>query len=109
MNSLLSGPRAIFAPLALSCRLSAAPKLPRAYGVRYLLCGHTHTTRSVSTSDGIRVLTTAGTARAFDSNGCGFQSLRISPTDVNITYTELPGGGGMPGCLKAPWAPPRAR
>jgi Icc-related predicted phosphoesterase len=79
--------------------------LARSFGVRHLLCGHTHTTRTVSTSDGIRVLTTAGTARAFDSNGCGFQSLRISPTDVNITYTELPGGGGMPGCIKAPWAP----
>lgn len=74
--------------------------LARTHGVRHLLCGHTHTTRGVATSDGIRVLTTAGTARAFDTNGCGYHTLRINATAIDIVYTELAGGGGQPGCTK---------
>ena len=73
--------------------------LARRFGVRHMLCGHTHTTRAVSTADGIQVLTTGGTSRVFDANGCGFQTVRLSASAVSIAYTELPGGGGL-GCAK---------
>ena len=71
--------------------------LARKYGVRNLLCGHTHTTRTVATSDGIQISTTAGTARAFDHHGCGWSVVHISSTTLDVKYVELPGGGG-PGC-----------
>jgi 3',5'-cyclic AMP phosphodiesterase CpdA len=76
--------------------------LAREHGVRLFLCGHTHTTTDVSTADGVRVLTTAGTSRAFDTHGCGYQTLRIDAGGINVTYSELPGGGGAPGCEPAP-------
>jgi len=74
--------------------------LLRKFGVRTLLCGHTHTTRSVTTADGLKVLTTAGTAKAFDDNGCGYQLLNITATSLDVAYVEFRGGGGAPGCVR---------
>ena len=75
--------------------------LLRKFAVRTLLCGHTHTTRSVTTADGLKILTTAGTAKAFDDNGCGYQLLNITATSLDVAYVELQGGGGAPGCVKS--------
>ena len=75
--------------------------LVRKYGVRLLLCGHTHTTTEVQTHDNITILTTAGTARAFDKNGCGWRFLRMNATAMDVRYVELPGGGGE-GCGAKP-------
>ena len=75
--------------------------LLRKFAVRTLLCGHTHTTRTVTTADGLKVLTTAGTAKAFDDNGCGYQLLNITATSLDVAYVELQGGGGAPGCVKS--------
>lgn len=75
--------------------------LARKYGVRTFLCGHTHTTTNTSTADGIRVYTTAGTARAFDHRGCGYRTLTMSATTLDVSYVELPGGGGAPGCVRS--------
>lgn len=44
------------------------------YGVQNILCGHTHTTTN-RTVGGLSIFTVAGTARAFDGNGCGYQVL----------------------------------
>ena len=62
-------------PLAPRKRFMA---LLRKFGVQHVLCGHTHTTTKVTTSDGIDIYTVAGTARAFDSNGCGYMKLNIN-------------------------------
>jgi 3',5'-cyclic AMP phosphodiesterase CpdA len=75
--------------------------LARRYGVKWFLCGHTHTTTSRTTADGITIETTAGTAKAFDHNGCGYRKLTITAAgSLTSTYVELPGGGGAPGCAK---------
>lgn len=75
--------------------------LARKYNVSHILCGHTHTTRNVSTTDGrIRILTTAGTAKAFDDHGCGYRMLSMTATSLDIAYVEFPAGGGTPGCTK---------
>ena len=50
---------------------------------------------------GVKVLTTAGTAKAFDDNGCGYQLLNITATSLDVAYVELQGGGGAPGCVKS--------
>jgi hypothetical protein len=63
--------------------------LARAHGVRNILCGHTHTTTSRATADGIRVFTVAGTAKAFDGNGCGYMTLAINETAVDAVYHRL--------------------
>lgn len=86
-------------PLPPRARLIA---LARRYGVRLALCGHTHTTTDVATDDGIRVLTVAGTARAFDARGCGYNALRVDASAIAAEYVELPAGGGQPGCVRAP-------
>ena len=57
------------------------------YGVHDLLCGHTHTTTN-RTVDGFSIYTVAGTARAFDQNGCGVQVLTINSTTVDLEYVR---------------------
>lgn len=85
-------------PLVPRRRLLA---LARKYNVGHFLCGHTHTTTSVSTSDNaITILTTAGTAVAFDQLGCGYRVVQLSAASVNVTYKALLNGGGSPGCKK---------
>jgi predicted phosphodiesterase len=65
--------------------------LARKYEVKNLLCGHTHTTTNRSTADGISIYTVAGTARAFDKNGCGYMSLAINQTSIVPEYHRLTG------------------
>ena len=84
-------------PLVPRARMMA---LVRKYGVRTLLTGHTHTTRSWETSDGIKLVTTAGTSVAFDHNGCGYQQLTMNASSLAIDYIQLPNHGGAPGCVK---------
>ena len=57
------------------------------YGVHDLLCGHTHTTTN-RTVDGFSIYTVAGTARAFDQNGCGVQVLTINSSSVDLEYVR---------------------
>lgn len=57
------------------------------YGVKNILCGHTHTTTNV-TVGGLNIFTVAGTARAFDNNGCGYRVLTINSTDVSSVYVR---------------------
>ena len=57
------------------------------YGVEHALCGHTHTTTN-RTVGGLSIYTVAGTARAFDGNGCGHSELDISPTAVSYRYVR---------------------
>eukprot|EP01052_Picozoa_sp_SAG31_P030042 SAG31_NODE_3047_length_4749_cov_3.010968_1_plen_436_part_00 len=57
------------------------------YGVKHALCGHTHTTTN-RTVGGLSIYTVAGTARAFDNNGCGHSVLDISPTSVSYRYVR---------------------
>ena len=57
------------------------------YGVKHALCGHTHTTTN-RTVGGLSIYTVAGTARAFDHNGCGHSVLDISPTAVRYQYVR---------------------
>ena len=57
------------------------------YGVHDLLCGHTHTTTN-RTVDGFSIYTVAGTARAFDQNGCGVQVLTINSTAEDLEYVR---------------------
>jgi 3',5'-cyclic AMP phosphodiesterase CpdA len=72
--------------------------LCRTYGVKTLLTGHTHTTTNRSTTDGIAIYTTAGTARAFDHQGCGYRTLTMDAESLTVAYIQLPKGGGAPGC-----------
>ena len=72
-------------PLAIRTRLLS---LLKAHGVRNVLCGHTHTTTN-RTVDGLSIFTVAGTARAFDGNGCGYRVLRITREEVASRYVPL--------------------
>jgi 3',5'-cyclic AMP phosphodiesterase CpdA len=66
-------------------------------GVKHMLCGHTHTTTN-RTVDGLSIYTVAGTARAFDSNGCGFSVLTISAEKVEYAYTRHDSWPGLTPC-----------
>lgn len=61
--------------------------LLKKYGVQNILCGHTHTTTNVSVN-GLNIFTVAGTARAFDNNGCGYRVLTINKTDISSVYVR---------------------
>jgi len=71
-------------PLAIRPRLLS---LLSKYGVQNMLCGHTHTTTN-RTVNGLSIYTVAGTARAFDKNGCGYQVLRINSSHVHSEYVR---------------------
>ena len=58
------------------------------YGVQHILCGHTHTTTQ-RTIGGLSIYTVlAGTARAFDNNGCGYRVFRINASSVTQQYVR---------------------
>ena len=77
--------------------------LAKKYNVSHMLCGHTHTTRDVKSADNsITVLTTAGTSRTFDTLGCGFRTITMTESSIEIQYNPLPNKGGYPGCIKKP-------
>ena len=61
------------------------------YGVKNALCGHTHTTTN-RTPNGLSIFTVAGTARAFDHNGCGYRVLPINATDIESRYVRVDQG-----------------
>ena len=66
--------------------------LVRGAGVRHLLCGHTHTTTTVSAADAaFTVYTVGGTARIFDDNGFGYSELtwNASARDFDVAYQRL--------------------
>ena len=87
--------------------------LLRRYGVTQLLCGHTHTT-TVVTAGEMTVYTVGGTARTTDGNGCGYSTLTLNASAVDVRYSRLndpsvapccnwdltaPVGGTCPRCL----------
>ena len=59
--------------------------------------GHTHTTTN-RTVDGLSIYTVAGTARAFDGNGCGYSVLTISKEAVEYEYVRHDSGPGLTPC-----------
>ena len=74
-------------PLVPRQRLMA---LARVYGVHHMLCGHTHRTRNITTSDGrIGIYTVAGTAKTFDTHGCGYMTLAMNRTSIDVQYHRL--------------------
>lgn len=66
--------------------------LLKQYSVRTVLCGHTHTTTK-RTVDDLTIYTVAGTARAFDEHGCGYQVLNIDGLTIKSGYVRLRGSG----------------
>ena len=68
-------------------------------GVKHMLCGHTHTTTN-RTVGGLSIYTVAGTARAFDNNGCGYSVLTISADAVGYEYVRHDSGPGLTPCTK---------
>eukprot|EP00729_Bicosta_minor_P018292 gene18292-27137_t len=66
-------------------------------GVKKMLCGHTHTTTN-RTVAGLSIYTVAGTARAFDNNGCGYSVLTISADEVGYEYIRHDSGPGLTAC-----------
>lgn len=69
-------------------------------GVTHMLCGHTHTTTN-RTVGGLSIYTVAGTARAFDDNGCGYSVLTISADEVKYEYVRHDSGPGLTACSAA--------
>ena len=57
------------------------------YDVRHVLAGHTHTTQNVTWGN-LSIYTVAGTARAFDDNGCGYRVLRMNATGIEAKYVR---------------------
>ena len=74
-------------PLGIRKRLLG---LLTTYGVHYVLAGHTHTTTSHTFGAplNLTIYTVAGTARAFDNNGCGYRVLHINATSIDVEYVR---------------------
>jgi 3',5'-cyclic AMP phosphodiesterase CpdA len=66
-------------------------KLVRQYHVKHLLCGHTHTTTTVTAADNaFTAYTVGGTARVFDNNGFGYRVFHVNNGQVTQSYVKLP-------------------
>lgn len=63
--------------------------LARTHGARWILAGHLHRTHRVETSDGLRIVVVAGSARSFDQSPIGFERFRVSPEGVTSEWVTL--------------------
>ena len=64
--------------------------LVRQYGVRVIMCGHTHTTQIIEPADkSFTIYTVAGTARAFDNNGYGYRIFYVDKNKITQKYVTI--------------------
>ncbi len=64
--------------------------LVRQYGVRMLLCGHTHRTFTVQPADKtFTIYSLAGTSKAFDNNGFGLRVFHVTKDGVEARVIRL--------------------
>lgn len=93
-------------PVPLRARLM---HLARKHGCKLILAGHVHATSNRArnetlapyaprASGGIEILTTSGSAVAWDWAGCGYRTLSIREDTIEVTYTELKSASGKQLC-----------
>ncbi|MFI5306851.1 MAG: metallophosphoesterase family protein [Polyangiales bacterium] len=68
--------------------------LARRYGVRWILAGHLHETRNATTTDGIQVVVSAGSARSFDRSPIAYRLFHVQRDRIShelVVVAPFPG------------------